>query len=100
MLAARVPQYETTTNVRIESGRATAYFSSTNQIRVGQTALVALDGKVIPARVNEVAADHAELVFTSNQQPATISNSATAEVEISRLSPAAIALHALGRAHQ
>ena len=29
MLAARVPQYETATNVRIEDGRAIAYFPST-----------------------------------------------------------------------
>ena len=36
MLAARIPQYETTTNVRMESGRAIAYFPSTDQIRPGQ----------------------------------------------------------------
>ncbi len=101
MLAARVPQYEATTNVRVESGRAIAYFSSTDQIRPGQTAFVKLGSERIPARVQIVAPDHAELLFTNNQQPTTTSiPSVSAEVEISRISPAAIALRTLGRAHQ
>lgn len=100
MLAARVPQYETTISVRIESGRAIAYFSSTDQIRPGQTAFVTLGRDTVTARVENVADDHAKLVFTSHQPPATISTSATAEVEISRVSPAAIALRTLGRAHR
>jgi hypothetical protein len=100
MLAARLPQYETTTNVRLESGRAIAYFSSTDQIRPGQTAFVTLGHDTVTARVQNVTSDHAELVFTSHQSPATISTSATAEIEISRISPAAIALRTLGRAHQ
>jgi hypothetical protein len=100
MLSARVAQYETTTNVRVESDRAIAYFPSTDQIRPGQTAFVTLPSERIPALVQTVAADHAELVFTNNQQPTTSSTSATAEIEISRASPAAIALRTLGRAHQ
>jgi hypothetical protein len=100
MLAARLPQYETTTNVRLESGRAIAYFPSTDQIRPGQTAFVTVASDRIPARVQAVASDRAELVFTNNQQPTTISTSAVAEVEISRTSPASIALRTLGRAHQ
>ena len=98
MLAARVPQYETSTNVRVEQGRAIAFFSSTNQIRAGQTALVTLGKQTYSARVKTVAPDYAELVFTSHQPPAT--TFATAQVEISRASPASIALHTLGRAHQ
>jgi hypothetical protein len=100
MLAASVPQYETSTNVRIESGRTIAFFSSTNQIRIGQTALVTLGNDAFSAQVKTVAPDHAELVFTSHQPPATTSTLATAEVEISRASPASIALHALDGAHQ
>jgi hypothetical protein len=100
MLAARVPQYETTTNVRIESGRAIGYFSSTDEIRPGQAAFVTLGRDTVTARVQNVTGDHAELVFTNNQQPTTISTSASAEIEISRISPAAIAFRALGRAHQ
>jgi hypothetical protein len=95
MLAARLPQYETTTNVRLESGHAIAYFSSTDHIHPGQTAFVTLGGDKIPARVQSVVPDHAELVFTNNQQPTTTSTSATAEIEISRSSPAAIALRTL-----
>jgi hypothetical protein len=106
MLAARVPQYETASSVSIQSGRAIAYFPSTNQIRPGQTAFVTLGNDTIPARVQTVAPDHAELLFannqptTNNQQLTTTSTPATAEVEISRISPAAIALHTLGRTGQ
>jgi len=107
MLAARVAQYETASSVAIESGRAIAYFPSTSQIHPGQTAFVTLGNDTIPARVQTVAPDHAELVFTNNQQPTTnnqppttTSTSATAEVEVSRISPATIALRTLGRAQQ
>jgi hypothetical protein len=102
MLAARVPQYESTTNVRLEPGRAIAYFSpdAASRIHADQPAFVRLNGSSFPARVQSVASDHAELVFTSHQSPATISTSATAEVEIYRISPAAMALRTLGRAHQ
>jgi hypothetical protein len=100
MFSARVAQYETTTNVRLESGNAIAYFPSTDQIHPGQTAFLTLASGRFPARVQNVTSDHAELVFTNNQQPTTTSTSATAEVEISSASPAAIAFRTLGRAHQ
>jgi hypothetical protein len=101
MLSARVAQYETTTNVRIGSDRAIAYFPSTDQIRPGQRATVTFGSDAIPARVQNVTADHAELVFSDNQQPRTNNQQpTTARVEISRTSPAAIALRTLGRAHQ
>jgi hypothetical protein len=101
MLAARVPQYESTTNVRLESGRAIAYFSSTGQIRPGQPAFVTLANDTVTAQVQNVTGDHAELVFTNNQQPRTNNQQpTTARVEISRTSPAAIAFRTLGRAHQ
>jgi len=97
MLAARVPQYESTTNVRIESGRAIAYFPSTSQIHLGQSALVTLGSDAIPARVQEIADDHVELVFSNPQSPIPTSTRAAARVEISSLSPAAIALRTIGR---
>jgi hypothetical protein len=100
MLAARVPQYQTTSNVRLESGGAMAYFPSTNQIHPGQAAFVTVASDRFPARVQTVAADHAELVFTSNQQPATASTSVVAEIETTRVSPAAIALRTLTPARQ
>ena len=96
MLAARVPQYETSTNVRIEDGRANAYFPSTSELHQGQSALVTIGSVTTPAQVGIVASDHVELVFTNNQQLTTTSPSATAEVEVSQLSPAAIALRTLG----
>jgi hypothetical protein len=99
MFSASLPQYQTTTNVRIESGRAIAVFPSVDQIHPGQPALLTLDNAVFPAQVQTVSADHVELALTtSHQPPATISTSAKAEIEVTRLSPASIALRALGRA--
>ena len=100
MLAARVPQYESTTNVRLESGLVIAYFPSTNQIRPGQTAFVTFGSDRIPAQVQIVATDHAELVFSNNPQLITTPTPSAARVEISRVSPAAIALRTLGRTQQ
>ena len=102
MLAARVPQYETTTNVRIESGRVIAYFppDALARIHTNQPALVHLDGSTFSARVQSIASDHAELVFTSHQPPATTSISALAEIEVYSISPAAIALRTLRRGNR
>jgi hypothetical protein len=102
MVAARVPQYESTTNVRLESGRAIAYFSpdAMSRIHADQPAFIRLNGSSFPAQVQSVTVDHAELVVTNNQQPTTTSTSVSAEIEISRVSPAAIALRTLTRAHQ
>lgn len=97
LFAARVPQYETTANVRIESGHAIANFASVHQIRPGQTALVTIGGQTLPARVENVAGDRAELVFASEPPSGAASGPATAEVEVSRVSPAAIAFRTLGR---
>jgi hypothetical protein len=100
MLAARVPQYETTTNVRIEPGRAIAYYPSTNQVRPGQSALVTIGSETFSARVQTVTADHAELVFTSHQPPSTPSSFASADIETTRVSPAAITLRTLTRGNR
>lgn len=97
MFAARIPQYESTTRVRIDGGRAIAYFSpdALSRMHADQAALVHADGGAFPAQVQTIASDHAELIFTNHQPPATTSPSVTAEIEISRLSPAAIALRTL-----
>ena len=97
MLAARLPQYESTTNVRIEPGRAIAYFPSdvVNRMHAEQPAILRFSSEAFPAQVQTVAPDHVELVFTSRQPPANASIPATAEIEISRISPAAIALRTL-----
>jgi hypothetical protein len=97
MLGARLPQYESTTNVRIEPGRVIAYFppDAVARIHPNQPALVKFNGDSFLAQVQTVAADHVELVITSHQPPATTSASATAEIEVSRLSPASIALRTL-----
>jgi multidrug resistance efflux pump len=103
MFAASVPQYESTSNVRIESGRAIAYFSSqqVSRLHAGQPALVHVEGATFPTRVQSLAADHAELLLAPNpQSPIPTSSSATAEIEVSRTSPAAIALRTLTRGNR
>ncbi len=97
MFAARVPQYESTTNVRIEASHAIAYFSpdALSRIQVDQPAVLRSDGSAFPAQVQTIASDHAELIFTNHQPPATTSSAATVEIQVSRLSPAAIALRTL-----
>jgi len=103
-VAAKVPQYETTTHVSFESGRAIAYFSpdAVRRIQPGQSAIVHIGGSSIPAQVQTIAADHAELVLAPNPQspiPASVSAtpSASAEIEVTRVSPASLALRSLGR---
>jgi hypothetical protein len=95
MLAARVPQYETTTNVRIESDHAVAYFpvNAISRIQVGQAAVIHIDGGAFSSQVQSKASDHVDLALpaTSHQPPAPTS----ADVETTRVSPAAIALQTL-----
>jgi hypothetical protein len=103
MFAARVPQYESTTNVRLEPGRALAYFppDAFARIHPDQSALVHFNDETVPARVQTVTADHVELVLAPNPQPPTPpSSSASAEIEVSRVSPAAIALRTLTRGNR
>ncbi len=67
MLAARLlPGHESTTNVRIEPGRAIAYFPSdaVTRMRAGQTAILRFSSEAFPAQVQTLAPDHVELVFT------------------------------------
>jgi hypothetical protein len=94
MLSARVPQYETTSNIRIESGRVVAYFpaGAMSRISMGQPALARYNDSELATRVEAIASDHARLALPPNPQsriPTSI------EIEVSRLSPAAIALRTL-----
>jgi hypothetical protein len=100
MFAARVPQYESTTNVQIESGHALAYFPPDvlSHIRADQPAIIRSNDRAFPARVLSIAADHAELGLAPNpQSPIPASSSIAADIETTRVSPAAIALRSLGR---
>lgn len=97
MVAARVPQYQSTGNVRIESGHVLAYFPSVQRIHPGQRAVVRLDSAVFPAQVQAVASDHIELVLGPNPQSSIPdSSSASVDIEVARLSPASLALRSLG----
>ena len=98
MAAARVPQYVKATQVGVGAGRATAEFSAAAEVRSGQSAIVLANGESFAARVASVSGDRAELVFTGRQPPAA--TAASAEVEISRDSPAGIVLRTLGRGRQ
>ncbi len=100
MLAARVPQYESTTNVQFESGRAIAYFPPDvlSRIHVGQPALLHVGGSAFSCRVQSISSDHIELALPANSQsPTATSSSSSAEIEVSRVSPAAIAFRTLTR---
>ena len=101
MVTARVPQYETTANVQFEPGRAIAHFSPPVARRIvpGQSAVISVGGSSIPARVQSIAADRAELVFASDplSAPGAPSQPASASVEVSVSSPASIAFRTLGR---
>jgi hypothetical protein len=100
MFAARVPQYESTSNARIESGRVVAYFppNAVTQIHIGQPAIVRWGDNAISAKVQTISSDHIELALPANSQlPTAASSSASAYVEVSRVSPAAIALRTLTR---
>src|SRR5579859_1597597 len=68
MFSARVAQYETATQVRVEQGRAIAYLPAGN-VRTGQSALVSVNGISYAAHVAGVAPDYAELVFTGPAPP-------------------------------
>jgi hypothetical protein len=100
IFAARVPQYESTTNVRMESGRVVAYFPASAMVRisVGQPALIHIEGSTFPSRVQSIASDHIDLALPANSQlPTAASSSASADIEVSRVSPASIALQSLGQ---
>jgi hypothetical protein len=103
MVAARVPQYESTTNVHIQSGQAIAYFPPDvlTRIHANQPAQIRIGGVSFSTHVRTVATDHAELVLAPNpQSPIPASQPATADIETSRLSPAAIALQTLTRGNR
>ena len=94
MFAARVPQYESTTHVRIESGRAIAYFppAALAHISIDQPAVIHSDNGMVHARVLSVAADHTELALPPNPQPPI---PVSVDIETSRVSPAAIVFRTL-----
>jgi hypothetical protein len=94
LVGGRVPQYESTTQVRMENGRAIAYFASTAGVAIGQPALLHADGKTISSRVQSVAPDHAELDLPANSQLPT---AVSVDIETARVSPASLALRVLGR---
>ena len=92
--AARVPQYESSSNVRIESGRAIAYFppAAIERIHPGQPAVIRGESGVISAQVQSIASDHIELALSpSTQSPIPTS----VDIEVSRVSPASIVLRSL-----
>jgi hypothetical protein len=102
MFGASVPEYESTTNVQIESGQVVAYFppDALRFLKVNQSAILHFDGRAFDARVGTVAPDHAVLVLAANRQSPTANAraAASADIEISRVSPASFALKTLGRA--
>lgn len=93
LVAARVPQYESTTSVRIEDGHVVAYFPSTQGIAAGQPALLHINGMTISARVQSIGSNFADLDLAPSPKSPIPSS---ADIEVSRVSPASLALQALG----
>lgn len=103
MFGARIPQYESTTNVRIVGSRVIAYFppAALAHIHAEQPAAVHVEGATLSARVQTVASDHVGLVLAPNpQSPIPASSSTSAEIETARVSPAAIAFRTLTRGNR
>lgn len=97
LVAARVPRYESTTNVSIENGRTIAFFPSTAGIAVGQPAVLHINGTTLSGRVQSIGSNFAVLAVAPNPRSLTpASSSASADIEISRVSPATLALRSLG----
>ena len=99
MFAARVPEYLSTTDVRVENGRAIANFASTNLIATGQPALLHFNGSTIAAQVESIESGSVHLRLASDQQLPE-ATPASADIETTRVSPAAIAFRTLTRGNR
>ena|SRR5579864_9151595 len=102
-LAARVPQYELSSNVRLDSNAhgAVAYFPASIRVRIrpGQHALLRTKSTATDALVTATTdeSDGQIRVDLRLSQPAADSaEPLTAELEVDRVSPTTIALRAAG----
>ncbi|HEX5227985.1 MAG TPA: hypothetical protein VFW44_09755 [Bryobacteraceae bacterium] len=91
---ARVPQYESSTNVRIASGRAVAYFppDALVHFHTGQLAVIHTGDSTVSTQVESISSDHVDLALPPNPQ-SPIPRSV--DIEISRVSPAAVVFRTL-----
>jgi hypothetical protein len=99
LFAARIPQYEVTTNLELSGNSAEAIFPRTTTIHPGQPAQITLtDGQILNAQVENVRNEPTAVRIrfnlsstsgTSHQSPAT------ARVETARVSPATLVLRSL-----
>ena len=94
MFTARIAQYETVNDVRIEGSRAIARITNT---QAGAAAFVHVGDIVYQARVAKIVDNSAELIFTDHQPPTTNHQPPTADIEVARVSPASIAFRSLAR---
>jgi hypothetical protein len=106
-LAARVPQYEISTNVRLDSTgqSAVAYFpaSARASIRIGQNAILRTNRSAIDAQVTantQTSDGQTRVELRLSQAAARLAEPLTAEFETERVSPATIALRAAGLRNQ
>lgn len=103
LFAARIPQFEVSTNLELSNHSAVAIFPLTTTIHPGQPAQITLtDGQILNAHVESVRNEpttvrvHFDLSSTpvpSPEPPAP----ARATVEVDHAAPATIVLHALHR---
>jgi hypothetical protein len=111
LFAARVPQYEMSTDVRLAPGGAIAYFpaSAADRIQAGQRAYLRVGDSTFQARVSATAHEAAEgklgavLRLLPGPQPSVASpreQRAAAGIEVSRFAPVDIALRSIGRGNR
>jgi len=97
-LAARIPQYEHSSNIRLDpSGQtAQAYFPSST--RIGQRAIVRSKNSAFEAEVIDSAPNSEGQVRVTLRLSQPSAEPLTADIETERISPATIALRAAGLA--
>jgi hypothetical protein len=102
-LAARVPQYELSANVRLDriAQSAVAYFPASIRahLRPGQHAVLRTNSSAIDAQVTdttETSDGQVRVNLRLSQPVAYFAQPITAELEMDRVSPATIALRAAG----
>ena len=105
LIAAAVPQYEISTDVRIQPNRFIATFQprALERVRPGQPATLTLDGATIPAKVIAIGADATSgqaraILLPETESPVPRASHAEVAIEVERVSPATLVLRAAGAA--
>ena len=104
-VAASVPQFEISHDVRAEPNRFIASFPARvlDRVRPGQGATLELDGVTIPAKVIAIGLDASSgqvraILLPLTEHPPPVAAKTQAAIEVEQVSPATLVLRATGRA--